>query len=514
MSRALGNLRSTPDQFFEGPRSLRVLDLSRTSIQRLPSSSSSLPNLRELSLQRCPRLEKQGSLPPCLLTQLESLHLSRSTISELPSGIGELVNLRRLDLSFNPSLEFLPQNVISKLTRLEEFKMVLSFTDWRAPGTRRSHKTIASLDEVASLRQLSCLCLDMVDTGPTFQKDEHWEKLERFCFRIDRLEHDAHVFEYMRNHQRIIIIDGHKPIAQWAKALFSWMTFLQLYYRKGLKALSRLYTDTTAEVSFRCLEYLEIYKFPEMEYILEEKDAEGVMLENLQHLELHYLQLQIAHDEHCLPQIAFQHLSYVKVVECGQLKHVFPSSLWQRMRYLNLSNLEVYTCSKMEYVLTTASTSGSGSTQDIALPKIESVHPEGLPKLRSIWMGTALPLQSVRRLSLVKCNGLNVVLSATPAKGLPNPAELQVRDCNGVEVIVSREDGMEDTAVLPNLTFLELERVCEEAQQWHLLEEIAVKECPNLMKLPLNAQMMPSLRWTKGEEHWWEGLKRSSQHAI
>ncbi|KAL5998791.1 hypothetical protein ACLOJK_009739 [Asimina triloba] len=92
----------------------------------------------------------------------------------------------------------------------------------------------------------------------------------------------------------------------------------------------------------------------------------------------------------------------------------------------------------MEYVLTTATTSGSGSTQDIVLPKLPSLHPEGLTKLRSTWMGTALLLANVRRLSSVKCHGLNVVLSPTLANMLPNLAEFRIRDCHGVEVIISQ----------------------------------------------------------------------------
>ncbi|XP_058075731.1 disease resistance protein At4g27190-like [Magnolia sinica] len=280
------NFSKIPDRFFGGAKSLRVLDLGRTFITRLPSSMSYLLNLRELCLQGCLHLEIKGLSPLRSLKGLESLYLSRSAISELPAGIGELANLRRLDLSFNPSLKILPANVITKLTRLEELKMVLSFTGWEAAGTRRWGKSNASLAEVASLRQLSCLCLDIVEAG-SFQQDiisKSWGKLERFCFRIDQLEYDSNVFDDLRSHRRMMIIDGHKSVPQWAKILFPRTTFPQLYYRKGLTTISGLDTEKTVAVSFESLEYLEIYKCLEMEYVLDGEGTTENMLQNLQHL--------------------------------------------------------------------------------------------------------------------------------------------------------------------------------------------------------------------------------------
>ncbi|KAL5986761.1 hypothetical protein ACLOJK_015094 [Asimina triloba] len=119
-------LKEIPDEFFKQMPSLRVLDLSRTSISCLPTSISCLENLRLLKLQECPSLE---TLPPTLkhlksliilgipgnlftvpqdsfgyLPKLRLVDLSRTTISSLPTSLSSLCNLEQLLLSACESL--------------------------------------------------------------------------------------------------------------------------------------------------------------------------------------------------------------------------------------------------------------------------------------------------------------------------------------------------------------------------------------------------------------------------
>ncbi|KAL5998951.1 hypothetical protein ACLOJK_009900 [Asimina triloba] len=213
-----------------------------------------------------------------------------------------------------PSVQFVCDSWMNTVDMRAQYLRNKGILVWKSPSNDCQYSVGESTPLVSMLSMTSFP-----------QKDEHWENSERFCFHIDRLEHDADVFEYMRNHQKIMITDGRKPIPQWA----------------GL-----------------------------------------ILADDL-------LAIFVATDV--------------------------------------LSNLEVYDCSKMEYVLTTARTSGSGSIQGIVLPKLENVHLEGQPKRRSIWMRTALLLENVRRLSSVKCHGLNVVLSPTLANGLAKSSELDNR---------------------------------------------------------------------------------------
>uniref|UniRef100_A0A2N9H7S8 NB-ARC domain-containing protein n=1 Tax=Fagus sylvatica TaxID=28930 RepID=A0A2N9H7S8_FAGSY len=108
-----------PNQFFEGVKDLGVLVLGGVCLP-LPSSLSSLHNLRALVLRRC-EIEDVAIIGE--LKKLKALTISTS-IKKLPVEIGQLTHLQLLDLKGCNQLEVIPCNMLSNLKRLEELYQI------------------------------------------------------------------------------------------------------------------------------------------------------------------------------------------------------------------------------------------------------------------------------------------------------------------------------------------------------------------------------------------------------
>ncbi|KAF8766098.1 hypothetical protein HU200_007590 [Digitaria exilis] len=130
------------DGFFHFMPSLRVLDLSHTSISELPSGISSL-------------------------VQLQYLDLYNTNIRSLPRELGSLATLRFLLLSHMP-LEMIPSDVICRLTMLQVLYMDLSYGDWKVGASGNG----VEFQELENLRRLKALDI-------TIQSPEALEQLSR-----------------------------------------------------------------------------------------------------------------------------------------------------------------------------------------------------------------------------------------------------------------------------------------------------------------------------------------------
>nr|POE97398.1 putative disease resistance protein [Quercus suber] len=142
---------------------LRVLDLYDTRIMSLPSSISSLINLRVLYLNNCGELME---LPPQLekLKSLEILDLRGTGILTLPEELAQLTGLKCLRVSFKQNFgcpnhingkpkDLIPSNVIACLSSLQELSIDVDFKNqsWNQIVDRVA-------EEVASLKALTSLC--------------------------------------------------------------------------------------------------------------------------------------------------------------------------------------------------------------------------------------------------------------------------------------------------------------------------------------------------------------------
>ncbi|XP_052300189.1 probable disease resistance protein At5g43730 isoform X2 [Citrus sinensis] len=117
-----GLLQRIPECFFVHMHGLKVLNLSHTDIEVLPSSVSDLTNLRSLLLRYCLRLRRVPSVAKLLA--LHYLDLEATRIEEVPEGMEMLENLSYLYLYSLPLKKF-PTGILPRLRDL--YKLKLSF---------------------------------------------------------------------------------------------------------------------------------------------------------------------------------------------------------------------------------------------------------------------------------------------------------------------------------------------------------------------------------------------------
>ncbi|KEH38440.1 NBS-LRR type disease resistance protein [Medicago truncatula] len=173
----IGDNLKVSDEFFSGMRALTVLDLYGMMLTPSPAPSLSfLTNLQTLILAGC---ELEDISIVLELKSLEILSLERSVIIQLPEEIGQLSNLRMLNLTNCSRLRFIPANLISSLTCLEELYMGNCFIQWDVKRSKDESNN-ASLEELSNLSHLKTLDI-MIQDSSVWPRDLHvFAKLERY----------------------------------------------------------------------------------------------------------------------------------------------------------------------------------------------------------------------------------------------------------------------------------------------------------------------------------------------
>ncbi|CAN6572697.1 unnamed protein product [Malus baccata var. baccata] len=176
----IGHSQEIPSKFFEGMKELKVLDVTRFSIQSLPQSLQSLKHLHTLCLDQC---ELVDITLVGQLTNLKILSLIHSKIKELPKEIGQLTRLQLLDLTDCSELVLIIPGVISSLKRLEDLRMgIQSFKQWdgEGPTSGGSNATVSELKHLAELTALDIHVPDADLLPPNLFSN----KLERYNILI------------------------------------------------------------------------------------------------------------------------------------------------------------------------------------------------------------------------------------------------------------------------------------------------------------------------------------------
>ncbi|XP_050225209.1 disease resistance protein At4g27190-like [Mercurialis annua] len=338
-NRLLKNIRIG---FFSGMKLLQVLDLSRIPHLQSLSIISCLSNLKTLCIE-CSKIDDVSGLGE--LNKLEILSLRRSLLRKIPEEVSRLTKLRLLDLT-NARVKKISVNVISRLTQLEELRMIGSFSKWEA-GELETGNQAANVAELASLDNLRSLYMN-VDNGRCLVKEiaNCCQNVQNFYIQVGE---DAYYFETTaRTTMRLSgkdQIQDLKHTAQWVKELLRRTEELSLIHWYFLESISQLVLDGLT----RCLKSLHI-KSCNMENICSYRYLEG--LDNLELLYVsscHYLKQVIVSLDSDFKSIVLPRLRNLVLRDLPTMKSIFKRHVASKC-FHSLHSLTVQGCPGLKFL--------------------------------------------------------------------------------------------------------------------------------------------------------------------
>lgn len=222
-------LLELPQTFFDHMKNLRVLDLACTPIGSLPSSLSSLCNLKLLMLRSCRKLVslptslkylaklKFLGLSYCdslrvipeesfeLMDKLQILDLSKTPIHSLPSSVSNLHSLQQLLLCCCSELTHIPEKCFERMSHLHVLDL----------SSATSLKSIpSSLSNLGNLKKLNLSKCTSLETGVPPRSLKNLSSLEMLdlskCERLEDIR-DASFQHIMPKLQQVCISSTHTP---------------------------------------------------------------------------------------------------------------------------------------------------------------------------------------------------------------------------------------------------------------------------------------------------------------
>ncbi|XP_056172869.1 probable disease resistance protein At4g27220 isoform X3 [Syzygium oleosum] len=549
MSLSLNNnmfLEAIHESFFRHMKGLKVLDLSYTSLTKLPNAISHLRSLEALLLRECEELYHI----PCIqnLGSLRKLDLNGCTIlKEVPDGMEMLVKLSYLDLH-GTMIETLPEG----LKHMKGLKVLdLSCTSLTELPNAISH--LESL-EALLLRECEELC-----HIPCVRNLGSLRKLDlNGCVMLEEVPEGMEMLVKLR----YLDLWG-TGIETLPKGVLGKLVNLQyLVIKKGtgwvvgkLEKVEGLYCSVPNVETFNaCVRILEQNSSLPYELLLNESgyhsfkdkherhiiieschsiaarvdgeiggDDHALLPKNVQVLKVRWCdgmtslcevspldnleKLKIEEWEKLeeLGAVHFPHLRRLKITRCPKLKHLleegqgFPRLQWFRiegseeLEEINMEapllySIEVCKCPKMKRVV-------EWERLATHLPNLRSIEIQNCEKLEEIiGGGPATPIGATCLLAefeLYGCNNIKgVLLTHDMLLRLPYLQDIIVGDCKGIEVILGTVPDMTHP-FLPNLIRLtlrnlpELKSTCDGIVSWVSFQRIDIKNCPKLKRLPL-----------------------------
>ncbi|KAK1298956.1 Disease resistance protein [Acorus calamus] len=398
-------LRTIPDLFLEGMPTLRVLDLSGTSIEQLPPSLCSLTSLRGLYLNDCRHL---GSLPPEIgsLKSLEVLYLDKhSRIRNLPVEIGELGRLQHLRVSFYHNINddmnhevqrMIPYGGVSRLTRLQDLRIEVDNED------RRWDEIVEVVtEEIGALKELSCLdfCFASVEHLKRFiHISRPWNNglLKSFCFIVSHPRGDfLSYISYELSQQKLpqldqyMIFENGYTIPDVIVEVLKHAEGFILLKNKSFEKLEQLGVENLTRLKFFLIAMCDSVRT---------LIGGGCKLPNLEELRISMLSniLDIWDCNSSLMPPLLGNLRVLILEGCSKLKYVFPRGVLPHVP--NLEVVDVSSCDKIQQII-------EEEIKNSPLSKLKTLKLDGLYNLDCICEGV-ISWPSMELVSILACSKL------------------------------------------------------------------------------------------------------------
>ncbi|XP_044473035.1 disease resistance protein UNI-like [Mangifera indica] len=452
-----------PNNFFQGMKDLRVLDLSKTQLLPLPESLSLLANLTTLYLNGC----KLGDLSIIRqLSKLEILSLNNSNVREIPISFGLLIHLRLLALNNCEELARIAHGVISSLCKLEELYVLESFKHWDFEGDEGGLRSNAKLAELQSLSRLTSLQISIPNLNFLIDNDVPFKNLSNFAIIIGGAGYvEKHNFMiYSEEYSRKLLISNDD------KVMISGL----------INCLKNLVIEQT--------EYLGVAKCKSVVYIfdcevLKVTYGKTKLLSSLKELYLTNLRNMTHIWKGETQYINLCNLKRIRLQMCPKLIELFSQDLLQSL--ISLEEMGIYCCDNLE---------------EIFIMKEEE---EIIPPRKDLTT-TSPSLGNLTSIQIEGCDKLKSLFTPSIVKSLVKLRRLLVYYCSALEEIVTNEEVSSSSAkkiVFPSLSELKLAwlsniscfSLSSYSIEFPVLETLWIFDCPNMKIFGYGEQLTPKL---------------------
>jgi len=276
------SLETIADDFFEEMGDLHILDMRGTILKSLPTSFQKLMKLRVLAISHC-NLSGGISLRDHLLSKKDLVVLilrdSRIPELELTKEFGELVHLKVLDFT-ETKIGIIRPNVLSKLKKLEQLRMLMSFNRWNESD---KDGNFVSFYELGSLERLYALEVEVVDVKFAMSSKEEplnfLSSLKFFAIFLGGMFHcSIHRFDtYYKNQLVLRSNEASESISNWIIVLKKKAKQIEL---EGCNLSKQLLGDKIFENSdnMNSLKLLFISRCKTSKVLIEYSENKDVML--------------------------------------------------------------------------------------------------------------------------------------------------------------------------------------------------------------------------------------------
>lgn len=362
-----------------------------------------------------------------MLSNLEVLKFTEcDQIEELPIEIGELRHLRLLDMSWCRNLQRIVPGIIKKLVKLEELKMLESFTGWESARVNENEDMNASLKELESLDNLTCLEIQMSNLNLLEEQLQLPQSIKTykllfgsFGYSLPNVEMYDTVVAFDGSHREYNAGSWVLTRARKTEGLYlykngprnfdpleahSTIKILSVKDRTMFQTLVRTSAVTT-EGTFPMLEHLYLINLPNLIKICDGPiSRESNCFKNLRKLildELPSLTHVLENEDH---NVSLSNLHHIEISNCGELRNLFSMKM-ATVAFSRLEELKIENCAKMEEVLGNEENSEDGRGGDI------------------------VQFQNLNRLRLVNLPSLTTVGKGIKSIEFHVPMNLMIKDC-------------------------------------------------------------------------------------